>query len=1283
MFCLRSGVPGEEVTAPASVLACGAGEWACADRSRCVPAAWRCDTHTHCPDASDEIGCGDRAGVGAGVRRGRVGVRGPLALRAGRLALRHPHALPDASDEIGCGQYTPHTMYTGPGPGPGPGEEVTAPASVLACGAGEWACADRSRCVPAAWRCDTHTHCPDASDEIGCGQYTPHTMYTGPGPGPGPGEEVTAPASVLACGAGEWACADRSRCVPAAWRCDTHTHCPDASDEIGCGQYTPHTMYTGPGPGPGPGEEVTAPASVLACGAGEWACADRSRCVPAAWRCDTHTHCPDASDEIGCVFPNTTCSGGQFRCAHSGLCIAATWRCDGEDDCGPHDNSDEDVYMCNKDLKCPANSARCATPEGGHFQCVPVGAFCDGKRDCRDGSDEWDQCAKYSSESCADLNCARGCRATLSGLACFCEPGFEPHDGRCDDPESQPLSLLVATEHGLQRVTPSPSPSPSLVPSLVLTPSPSPPTNRTALQALHVRAFDFLYSNKSVCYVHHNVSRAGLVCVDADDLSRRRNLPTPDLFPDIDSVSYVRVDWVSGSWYLYDWSRSVLYVCSASMQHCRVLLQHRLSRMHGLALDPTAGFMFWSVWGGAAAALERGDLSGGGRAALAAHRLVYPSGVCVDIPARRVYWADAYLDTLECARYDGEQRRTLARLPTSQNVHQLSVLGSVVYAPDLSGSILGIEDRPPLAGGAGGAGGAGARAEPTPVIKLSGKGLAVAVYHRQAQPVVSHPCARDNGGCDHICVTSHRGRTAYARCLCSHGYRLHSHGDCLRVEMSSYLVLARGTPPMVQALPIPGVAGEGGGGGGGGGGTQRSEVPLDAAAPATHLTRPSTAAVDIKAGMLYYCDVHRYEIVRQRLDGGGREVFINEDVDNCEGLAIDWMSGLLYWTDAALGRISAARLSDARLRVTLISGPMDRTDRTDRTDTNSSSASERRDYSPRSIALHPQRGWMFWSVWGGAGGQGGAIERAALGGLGRRVLVGGGGGGGLHWPAGLTVHYDTERLYWCDTYLNKIERLDLASNKRELVVADSPSTPVLKPYGLALYQDSILWSEHESGAVRRRDGRGAVTVAYDLPAPLYDLTLVSDTITIGENACSRNNGGCSELCISAERGTQCACAAPRHLAPDGRACGPPSARGGAGGAAVTAPPSPCLQGHFHCGKGRCIDSLYVCDGDTDCPDGSDEDSSPDGPCANVTCDTEHFMQCDKHRCIPKSWVCDGTKDCTDGWDESRAACARAQCGADQFACARSKRCVPAAWRCDRATDCGPDDDSDEREWFYK
>lgn len=55
---LFAGIPGEEATgAEAGAASCGAGEFACADGSRCVPAAWRCDLRAHCPDASDELNC--------------------------------------------------------------------------------------------------------------------------------------------------------------------------------------------------------------------------------------------------------------------------------------------------------------------------------------------------------------------------------------------------------------------------------------------------------------------------------------------------------------------------------------------------------------------------------------------------------------------------------------------------------------------------------------------------------------------------------------------------------------------------------------------------------------------------------------------------------------------------------------------------------------------------------------------------------------------------------------------------------------------------------------------------------------------------------------------------------------------------------------------------------------------------------------------------------------------------------------------------------------------------
>lgn len=64
-----------------------------------------------------------------------------------------------------------------------------------------------------------------------------------------------------------------------------------------------------------------------------------------------------------------------------------------------------------KDFKCPGNEARCATPVDGRFQCAAVSAFCDGARDCLDGSDEWDIC-----DNCAYPSFPQHTHTTLQTL---------------------------------------------------------------------------------------------------------------------------------------------------------------------------------------------------------------------------------------------------------------------------------------------------------------------------------------------------------------------------------------------------------------------------------------------------------------------------------------------------------------------------------------------------------------------------------------------------------------------------------------------------------------------------------------------------------------------------------------------------------------------------------------------------------------------------------------------------------------------------------------------------
>ncbi|KAG0730038.1 Low-density lipoprotein receptor-related protein [Chionoecetes opilio] len=106
----------------------------------------------------------------------------------------------------------------------------------------------------------------------------------------------------------------------------------------------------------------------------------------------------------------------------------------------------------------------------------------------------------------------------------------------------------------------------------------------------------------------------------------------------------------------------------------------------------------------------------------------------------------------------------------------------------------------------------------------------------------------------------------------------------------------------------------------------------------------------------------------------------------------------------------------------------------------------------------------------------------------------------------------------------------------------------------------------------------------------------------------------------------------------------------------------CREDEFQCGSRKCITNTFRCDSDNDCGDFSDETD-----CVNVTCEASYF-QCDNGRCIPLNWKCDSENDCGDSSDEGDF-CANKTCSYFQFTCPSTGACIPQAWVCDGDNDC--------------
>ncbi|XP_021948531.2 low-density lipoprotein receptor-related protein 1 isoform X4 [Folsomia candida] len=268
---------------------------------------------------------------------------------------------------------------------------------------------------------------------------------------------------------------------------------------------------------------------------------------------------------------------------------------------------------------------------------------------------------------------------------------------------------------------------------------------------------------------------------------------------------------------------------------------------------------------------------------------------------------------------------------------------------------------------------------------------------------------------------------------------------------------------------------------------------------------------------IFWSDVVDDKIYRGSLVSGSLiniQIVIEKGLATAEGLAVDWIGENIYWVESNLDQIEVARLNGS-FRETLISGDM---------------------VSPRSIAVDPNYGLLFWSDWQTDDPR---IERASMSGKFRKKVFNVGSSGEGAWPNGLTLDYMLKRIYWVDARLDSIHTVMYDGTDYQEVLHDHEA--LSHPFSITLFESMLVWTDWRSNSVMMANKfhGGNVTTIHKTYTQPFDTKILHQTRQPRKivNPCGVKNGNCSHLCLLSVNGTHdCGCPHLMTLSSDNRSC---------------------------------------------------------------------------------------------------------------------------------------------------
>uniref|UniRef100_A0A8C5AXU6 EGF-like domain-containing protein n=1 Tax=Gadus morhua TaxID=8049 RepID=A0A8C5AXU6_GADMO len=532
----------------------------------------------------------------------------------------------------------------------------------------------------------------------------------------------------------------------------------------------------------------------------------------------------------------------------------------------------------------------------------------------------------------------------------------------------------------------------------------------------------------------------------------------------LESPGGLAIDWIHDKLYWTDSGTSRIEVANLDGTHRKVLLWKSMEKPRAIALHPIEGYIYWTDWG-TTPRIEYSNMDGSNRRIIADTHLFWPNGLTIDYAGHRMYWVDAKHHVIERADLDGRNRKAVISqgLP---HPFAITVFEDSLYWTDWHTKSINSAN------------------------KFTGKNqeiirnklhfpMDIHTLHPQRQPAGGRSrCGANNGGCSHLCLPSNK---TYM-CACPTGFKKVDHSNCL----DKFLLFARRTD--IRRISFD------------------TEDMSDDVIPLADVRNAVALDWDSKEGYVYWTDVTTDSINRALWNATKQEV--SSPLESPAGLAIDWVTDKLYWTDAGTDRIEVSN-ADGTMRTVLIWENLDR---------------------PRDIVVDPIGGLMYWTDWGANP----KIERAGMDASDRLVII----SSNLTWPNGLAIDYETQRLYWADAGTKVIEFGNFDGTDRQVLIGSQ----LPHPFGLTLHEDRLYWTDWQSKSIQSADkltGLGRRTLAENLEN-LMDIHMFHRHRETVSNPCAVSNGGCSHLCLLAPSPLTSSCACPTgiNLQTDGKTCTP-------------------------------------------------------------------------------------------------------------------------------------------------